>query len=132
MIFVFSYFQKLEAVGFAGLSKVEIQKGISCTIFNKLRHHIGQEIRRVLPGQSGEIAAALIIGDRSGITTEVGIASFGRVIAHILAISGLHLSLVAGLFFCISKGVDNVNLPCAAFPLKKIAEVCDNWNIFFA
>lgn len=128
----FSYFQRLEAVGFAGLSKVEIKTEYPAPFFNKLRHFIGQEIRRVLPDQSGEIAAALIIGDRSGITTEIRDSFIRSGIAHILAISGLHLSLVAGLLFFIFRRMFTLSTYLALhFPLKKIAAVCVIFGIYF-
>ncbi|MGV8948450.1 MAG: ComEC/Rec2 family competence protein, partial [Candidatus Paracaedibacter sp.] len=56
-----------------------------------------------LPGQTGEIAAALITGDRSGIHPTIRQTFTDAGLAHILAISGLHLTLVAGLVFLVFR-----------------------------
>jgi competence protein ComEC len=55
--------------------------------------------RAALPGQSGAIAAALMTGDRSGISQKSLEAMRDSGLAHLLAISGLHLGLVAATLF---------------------------------
>lgn len=61
---------------------------------NKLRHAIADRIHSSLPGKTGGIATALIIGDRSGIDQESQDILRRTGLAHILAISGLHMALV--------------------------------------
>ncbi|MDD9909710.1 MAG: ComEC/Rec2 family competence protein [Ahrensia sp.] len=60
-----------------------------------LRGDIAQIIRSTIPGRQGAIAAALIVGDRSGLDEETAEALRQSGLAHILAISGLHMALVA-------------------------------------
>lgn len=67
------------------------------------RYHLTQTIRHHLSGQPGEIAAALITGDRAGIDPTIRQAFTDAGLAHILAISGLHLTLVAGLVFLVFR-----------------------------
>ncbi|MCA1297098.1 ComEC/Rec2 family competence protein [Stappia indica] len=58
------------------------------------------------PGTASGLAAALIVGDRSGIPEPVTDALRTAGLAHILAISGLHMALFAGsVFFVIRAGL---------------------------
>lgn len=68
---------------------------------DSLRFYVTSKLRQHLPGQRGEIAAALITGDRSGIQSELRQKFADGGLAHLLAISGLHVSIVAGLFFLV-------------------------------
>ncbi len=47
-------------------------------------------------GQGGALLAALALGDRSGLAAETRAAAARGGVAHLLAVSGLHLALVAG------------------------------------
>jgi competence protein ComEC len=53
----------------------------------------------VLPGDAGGIAAALTVSDRRGISRPTVEALRATGLAHILAISGLHMALAAGLLY---------------------------------
>lgn len=64
------------------------------------RWQMAEHIRDRASLETGGIAAALITGDRSGITPDQAEALRAAGLGHILAISGLHMSLFAGgLFF---------------------------------
>jgi competence protein ComEC len=92
---------------------------VSQSFLSRARFNLTQHLRSALPGQRGEIAAALVTGDRSGISQPLRNAFANAGIAHILAISGLHVSLVAGmLFFTIRRLLSVVRVP---LPLKKVA-----------
>ncbi len=87
-----------------------------------LRADISALIRRTLPGRNGGLAAALIVGDRSGIDEETAEALRRSGLAHILAISGLHMALVAatvisGLRWLLALFPDVVQ----AYPVRKWA-----------
>ncbi len=68
----------------------------------RLRQQISGRIGAVLPGETGAIAAAMITGERGGISETTNQAYRDSGIFHILSISGLHMSLFAGAiyFFC--------------------------------
>jgi competence protein ComEC len=53
--------------------------------------------------ERGGLLAALAVGDRRGLDSATRDAFARLGIAHILAISGLHLGLVAGLLFALAK-----------------------------
>ncbi len=65
----------------------------------QLRRALTLRIRGGLDGQKGAIAAALVTGDRSTISDETAESLRIAGLAHMLAISGLHMGLVAGLVF---------------------------------
>jgi len=70
----------------------------------KIRSAIGGRIRDALPGESGSLASALIVGDRSGISDDTVEALRQSGLAHILAISGLHMALVTATIILLVRG----------------------------
>ena len=100
-----SWFQGLGAVGFAmgrvrPAEKNDAEEGWSPTLFMAaVRLHMTERIRTALPGESGAIAAALMTGDRSAISQQTLDSMRDSGLAHLLAISGLHLGLVAATLF---------------------------------
>lgn len=98
-----TYFQGISATGRIKGSVQLIEKQDNRLGLATTRYHLTQTIRHYLPGQTGEIAAALITGDRSGIDPGIRQAFTDAGLAHILAISGLHLTLVAGLVFLVFR-----------------------------
>ena len=89
-----------------------------------VREAISARIRSVLPGDAGGIAAALAVSDRRGISDATVDALRATGLAHILAISGLHMALAAGtLYLLIRKLLAAVPAVVEAWPVKKIAAV---------
>jgi len=70
---------------------------------DETRIEIAKRIDKILPMQSGSIAKALTVGDQSSIAPEIRNIMAASGLAHVLAISGLHLSLVAGGVFAFSR-----------------------------
>jgi competence protein ComEC len=103
-----AYFQGLGGVGFA-LGKPRRIDPIDGTVpsagdpwrlwWSGLRHDIARRVLAVLPGQAGAVAAALMTGERGAIPEHVMQNMRDSGLAHLLAISGLHVGLVAGLLF---------------------------------
>jgi competence protein ComEC len=60
------------------------------------RQQTSAHIQEVLPGGSGAIAAALATGDQGGIGQEDADAMRSSGLAHLLSVSGLHITAVAG------------------------------------
>jgi len=89
-----------------------------------VREHISARIRQVLPGDPGGIAAALAVSDRRGISKPVVDALRATGLAHILAISGLHMALAAGtLYIGIRKSLAVFPALVEALPIKKFAAI---------
>ncbi|MEF2073228.1 ComEC/Rec2 family competence protein [Consotaella aegiceratis] len=124
--FAFSpYFEGLGAYGFS-LGAPEpasdtLQSNLSLQL---MRLHLGiaERIRSVLPGATGGVAAALVTGERSGIPDTVTEWLRKSGLAHLLAISGLHMALAAGFAMTLVRAL-LAAIPGLAlrFPVKKWA-----------
>lgn len=66
---------------------------------NKLRTIIARKIERAMSPETAPIAIALITGDRDLIKPKTAQDLRTAGLAHILAISGLHMALVSGVLF---------------------------------
>ncbi|MCC7273684.1 MAG: ComEC/Rec2 family competence protein [Alphaproteobacteria bacterium] len=97
-----AYFQGLGGLGFA-TSKVHTGTGAGGGGFleaiEALRHDMTVRIQGTIGGAAGAVAAALVTGERAAIPEDVNVAMRDTGLAHLLSISGLHISLVAGIVF---------------------------------
>lgn len=69
--------------------------------FSYFRRILTQNILVKLKGNAGGIAAALLTGDKSSIPNSVREIFINSGTAHILAISGLHMSILASLVYLV-------------------------------
>ncbi len=106
-----SYYQGVGASGYS-LSKPEVLDGRELPLdlrfrarLAELRARIGTRITTVLPGQTGEIAAALTVGQTAGLDETSMNDLRGSGLAHVISISGLHMSLVAGTVFWFMRWI---------------------------
>ena len=77
--------------------------GLLIEIIEKARRPVREFSREILSPQSHALFRALILGERHAISPEMR-ETFNRAgLGHILAVSGLHIGLVAWLSFFISK-----------------------------
>ena len=69
--------------------------------FKKLQYSLSENLQSRLEGQEGAVASGMCVGDKSDIsqTTYSGYRNSG--IAHLLAVSGMHISIVIGVFIAI-------------------------------
>ncbi len=95
------------------------------------RFEISARIWAVVPDERGAVAAALMTGERGRIPAEVLQAMRDSGLAHLLAISGLHMGLVAGLLFAAVRGLLAL-VPRLAlyYPIKKWAAVAAGLGAF--
>ncbi|MGH6923016.1 MAG: ComEC/Rec2 family competence protein [Propylenella sp.] len=71
----------------------------------RIRAAIVARIMAAEPAEAGAVAAALLVGERSTISTETNENLRRSGLAHILSISGLHMMLVAGTVFYFLRAV---------------------------
>jgi competence protein ComEC len=91
---------------------------------DSLRLKLTQHFLKQLPGQEGAIASALITGDTGSLSKNTRAAFADSGTAHILAISGLHLTLIGGLLLAITRlFVGFFPFLILRFPAKKIAAI---------
>ncbi len=89
-----------------------------------LRMALSARVQEVLPGEVGGFAAAITTGDRSGIGQATLDALRASNLAHLLAISGLHMGLLAGFVFAALRvGLALVPALALRVPVKKLAAV---------
>jgi len=77
-----------------GFDSLDLQIG-------KIRRLLAQHVHQAAGERAGGFAAALASGDRSFLKTEDQDALRGSGLAHLLAISGLHIGIVGGLVYLV-------------------------------
>jgi competence protein ComEC len=108
--------------GTARLSKILNHERAAAKPFTQYRHTLTQNLLSHLKEPYGAIASALVTGDRSYIPHKLRQAFVDAGLAHVLAISGLHLSLIAGLvFLCLRRLMCLWTAFSLAFSPKKVA-----------
>lgn len=125
-----AWFDRLGGVGFAVSRPAPVSAppppyGLQFwAAIDGLRQDIAARIRHSLPGVEGAIATALITGERSAIPDETLTALRHSGLAHVLAISGLHMALMAGTLYWLIRAVLAL-FPALAlcYPIKKWAAV---------
>lgn len=101
-----AWFKSLGAVGYARGAPAVIPAEEAEGLLRRLRlalagarAEIASGLRAALPGETGAFAAAVTVGDRAGVSREATQALRDSNLAHLLAISGLHVGLVTALVF---------------------------------
>ncbi|MCB2102285.1 MAG: ComEC/Rec2 family competence protein [Rhodobacterales bacterium] len=125
-----AFFQGVGAVGFAlGRATVTARasedglEGLWLGL-SRLRQAIAERVMAALPEPTGAVAAALMTGHRGAIPEAVMDNLRDAGLAHLLAISGLHIGLVAGILFVAVRALLAL-VPRVAlrWPIKKWAAV---------
>lgn len=101
-------FQGIELTGFS-VSDIQITPGgiydgssLSQTV-NNLRHELAARIRNTLPTKEASIVLALTLGIKSDIPDKVAQNMREAGLSHLLAISGLHMGLIALISFFLAE-----------------------------
>lgn len=117
-----AWFQRLGAVGYTQLPVLVAAPPSRALRLFRLRMAASARLRAALPGDIGGFAAAVTTGDRSGVGQATLEALRASNLAHLLAISGLHMGLLAGFVFGAVRLV-LAALPVLAlrWPVRKIA-----------
>jgi len=128
-----AYFKRLGAVGFsrgsARLADAPSDQAAEPPAFAawrlwwaNLRQTVSGRILTALPGRAGAVAAALMTGERGAIPAADLAAMRDSGLAHLLAISGLHVGLVAGiLYFTVRAMLALVPWLALRYPIRKWA-----------
>ena len=120
-----AYFLKLGGVGYTRtpLMLLEPRAPGSLRLFD-LRMQVSAAIQTRIPGQPGAFAAAVLTGDRSGLEAGPTQAMRDANIAHLLAISGLHMGLLTGFVYgALRLGLALIPVLALRYPIRKWAAV---------
>jgi competence protein ComEC len=119
-----AWFERIGAVGYTRTPFVERWTeggGWRQWIFAQ-RIRLSRGIQAALPGRTGGFGSAILTGDRSGVNPADLVALRQSNLAHLLAISGLHMGLLAGFVFALVRyGLALVPRVALYRPTKKYA-----------
>ena len=135
------YFQGIGAVGYAVSAPqlvtrqseadrslaVEFSAGVEA-----MRLHVFRRITSAASGDGAAIVAAIVTGKREAISARAEAALRDTGLAHLLAISGLHMGLATGLvFFTVRFGLALIEPVALRYPIKKWAALAALASGFF-
>lgn len=124
-----AYFEQIGGVGYTYApvnvltpAPTSTWSGLYIQTVEAVRAALNQRIKAALPGETGAIAAALITGERGGISDATNDAYRNAGLFHILSISGLHMVIMAGaVFYCVRLVLAAVPSIAGRFAIKKWA-----------
>ncbi len=118
-----AWFDGLGAVGYTRSPVLLLEPAEPGSLrINRLRADIRAGVEARIGGEPGAFSAALITGDRSGMGQATVSDLRNSNLAHLLAISGLHMGLLAGFVFAaLRNGLALVPPLALRIPSKKVA-----------
>ena len=72
-----------------------VTDGAPAPLTHRISQRFGNILKQTLPGEEGELLAALCLGQRQNVTEAVTDAFRNSGLSHLLVVSGLHLSMLA-------------------------------------
>ncbi|GGH47502.1 hypothetical protein GCM10011341_08680 [Frigidibacter albus] len=128
----FAWFSGLGAVGYTRVPMLVLEPPAEddwAVAAHRARMRASAAIQARIEGQAGAFAAALMTGDRSGITSATNDSMRASNLFHIISISGLHMGMLAGFVFATMRyGLALVPAIALRLPVKKLAA----WVALFA
>ncbi len=123
----YAWFRGLGAVGYARSAALEYaaarDQGVALRLA-ALRLRLGRAIRDRIKGQAGAFASAILTGDRSAIDRALLWDLRNSNLAHLLAISGLHMGMLAGFVLAALRyGLATVPWLALRLPVARVAAV---------
>ena len=119
-----AWFARLGAVGYTRSPVLALAPADDAQWLFKARMALSGRVQDSVPGETGAFAAAIMTGDRSGIGQDTLDALRISNLAHLLAISGLHMGLLAGFVFAAFR-VMFAMIPAVGLrvPAKKLSAI---------
>ncbi len=119
------FFKGLGAVGFSPSEPELIEKGAPRHFeeaLNTLRLSLAERMTHHMSPENAPVAAAIMVGEQAAVSEEVSEAMRDSGIYHVLSISGLHMTLAAGLLFFMVRFLFALWPPLALrLPVKKLS-----------
>lgn len=123
----YAWFQGLGAIGYVRNEIEVIVPAVDSRwqAGDRLRIRASQGMQDQIGGQAGAVAAALMTGDRSGISAATNEAMRASNLYHIVSISGLHMGMLSGFVYAGARlfllGLGMVWLRAMNWPVHKYA-----------
>ncbi|NDR56508.1 ComEC/Rec2 family competence protein [Aliiruegeria sabulilitoris] len=122
-----AWFERLGAVGYSRtpvLALMPADDGRAGLSVFRLRIVISEWVQARIPGAAGAFAAVILTGDRSAMPRESVEALRATNMAHLLAISGLHMGLLTGVVFsALRAGMALFPWFALRYPTRKFAAI---------
>lgn len=99
-----AWFQRLGAVGYTNTPVMALKPPDGGQRIFRLRMRMSEAITTRIEGDAGAFASAVMTGDRSSMGQDVLAQLRATNLAHLLAISGLHMGMLAGTVFAAIRG----------------------------
>lgn len=119
-----AWFERLGAVGYTRtpvLLLTRAEGGMGLWIA-ETRVRLARAILALVPGDAGGLAAAVMTGDRSGLSVPASDAMRDANLYHIVSISGMHMGMLTGIVFGLIRSLVALVPPLALrLPGKKVA-----------
>ena len=115
-----AWFEKLGAVGYTRSPALRLEPAkldsVSLRLY-KFRKSLANGIKGRMSGIEGPFAAAIITGDRTDLDDEALANLRGSNLAHLLAISGLHMGLLTGAVLALMR----IILACMPVTVSRVS-----------
>ncbi len=98
-----AWFQGIGAVGYTRIPALISAEAEGWQAMFRARMALSAHVQSRLPGAEGAFAAAIMAGDRSGMDQPTLEVLRTTNLAHLLAISGLHMGLLVGFVFSVFR-----------------------------
>ncbi|MFW2586796.1 ComEC/Rec2 family competence protein [Sagittula sp. SSi028] len=117
-----AWFLRLGAVGYTRSPVLLLDEPSGGLLVFRARRALSSYVTQKLPGETGAFAAAIMSGDRSDVGQATLQALRDSNLAHLLAISGLHMGLLSGFVFAALRLL-LLTVPTVRhhWPVKKLA-----------
>lgn len=117
-----NFYQGISASGYAVSPVYETECEGKTSAIEKYRTELAESINKMTTPDAAAIIKALSIGDKTSITKETFDAYKTSGLAHVLAISGMHMGMIALLVFFLTR-VTLAPLSVGRYDLRKPAAV---------
>jgi competence protein ComEC len=115
------WFERIGAMGYTGTPVMLIADPQGVWL-SQTRAHLADGVRSRIAGDAGGFAAAVMTGDRSGLSAEATQAMRDSNLYHLVSISGMHMGMLVGVVFALIRvGVALVPPLALRVPAKKVA-----------
>ena len=119
-----AWFAGLGAVGYTRspvLTLLPPEEGAGLRIA-QIRITLSEAVRALIPGDAGGLAAAVMTGDRSGLSIAASDAMRDANLYHLVSISGMHMGMLVAFVFGLVRTTVALIPPLALrIPAKKVA-----------